>query len=245
MPEKIKLEFVSDIVIYRCANIGDDWQEKYKDNKTVLSLITKLISAETPEDDGIAEAMEELVMEIGDGEEASLFTNGNFTVDGDVLEDEEDEDEEKGYTVDDGELNFYDSYTKGMDSFYESEMKKSKVCVIEEAVNKRHIASLEIDAPFSVEKLKYEDGWIEYDGELFISEVSEGSYIDRHLYVDGKVPGALDYIAEVEDGMLVIGSKYLEMLGVEDGTRYEIKLGRKQIRLIPETDEDEDEYEED
>ena len=61
MSDKIKLEFVSDILFYKCACVGDDWEEKYKDNQTVLDLISKLVSAETPEDDGISEAMEELI----------------------------------------------------------------------------------------------------------------------------------------------------------------------------------------
>ena len=87
MSEKIKLEYVSDIYFYKCASVGDDWEEKYADNETVLSLISKLLSAETPEDDGISEAMEELIMEIGEGEESYLWTYGELTVDGETPED--------------------------------------------------------------------------------------------------------------------------------------------------------------
>jgi len=248
MPEKIKLEFISDIYFYKCAYVGDDWEEKYKDNETVLSLLSKLISAETPEDDGIAEAMEDLIREIGGDEETYLNQNGDFTVDGKALDDidEYDEDDEEIYSVYDGSLylpgNFGDAR-----NVYESQIKKSKVCVLENTQNKKHIANLEIDRPFDAKKLKYKDGWIEYDGKPFESEESMGCAIYRELYVDGDEPGnpSLDYIVEVEHGMILISDEYLGMLGVEDGTRYKIKLGRKQIRLIPETDEDEDEYEND
>lgn len=241
MPEKIKLDFISDILIYKCAYAGGDWEEQYKDNETVLSLISRLVSAETPKDDGIAEAMEELIAEIGGEEERYLNQNGEFSVDGETLEDTEeyDEDEDLIYEICDGNLylpgNLWD-----IRDVYESQVKKSKVCVLETTQNKRHIASLEIDGPFDGKKLKYKNGWIEYDGKPFESEESRGNAIHRDLLIDQKVPGALDYIAEVCDGKLVIGNEYLEMLGVEDGTRYEIKLGRKQIRLIPETDEEED-----
>ena len=33
MPEKIKLTYISDILFYKCAYAGDDWEEQYKDNK--------------------------------------------------------------------------------------------------------------------------------------------------------------------------------------------------------------------
>jgi hypothetical protein len=246
MPEKIKLDFVSDVYFYKCAYVEDDWEEKYKGNETVLSLISKLVSAETPKDDGIAEAMEKLIGEIGGEEETYLTQNGEFSVDGETLGDieEYDDDEDLIYEIYEGSLylpgNLWD-----IRDVYESQVKKSKVCVLETTQNKKHIATLEIDEPFDAKKLKYKDGWIEYDGKPFESEESRGNAIHRDLLIDQKVPGALDYIAEVRDGKLVIGSEYIELLGVEEGTKYEIKLGRKQIRLVPETDEDEDEYEDD
>ena len=117
MSEKIKLEYQSDIFFYKCASVGDDWEEKYADNENVLALISKLLSFES-------------------------------------------------------------------------------------------------------------------DG------MSEGNAIDRILYVDGKNPGSLDYIVRVEDGKIVIPSVYCELLDLSEGQEYEIKLGRKAIRLIPVEDDD-------
>ena len=114
---------------------------------------------------------------------------------------------------------------------YKSQIDDSKVCVIEVTQNKNHIASLEIDAPFDAKKLKYKDGWIEYDGESFESEESQGNAIDRELYVDGKEPMKLDYIATLENIGILIGGEYTDMLGLPEGTRFTIKLGRKSIRL--------------
>lgn len=241
MPEKIKLTFVSDILFYKCAYAGDDWEEQYKDKETVLSLISKLISAETPEDDGIAEAMEEFIMEVGGDEKTLLNIPGEFDIDGETPDDIEElnDDDDLIYEFHEGSL-YLPSEWQSIRDAYESQIKTSKVCVLEETQNKKHIATLEIDEPFDAKKLKYKNGWIEYDGKPFESEESRGNAIDRELYVDGKEPMKLDYIVEVENGMILIGNEYLDLLGVKDGTRYEIKLGRKQIRLIPETDEEED-----
>ena len=232
MSDKIKLEFVSDILFYKCACVGDDWEEKYKDNPTVLSLVSKLVSAETPEDDGISEAMEELIMELGDGERTYLNNNGDFTVDGEVLEDidEYDEDDDELYSVYEGSLYLPGDFRSLRDVYWD-QVKSSKVCVLEETQNKNHIASLEIDAPFDAKKLKYKDGWIEYDGESFESEESQGNAIDRELYVDGKEPMKLDYIATLENIGILIGGEYTDMLGLPEGTRFTIKLGKKAIRL--------------
>ena len=119
--------------------------------------------------------------------------------------------------------------------------KGSKVCIIESVQNKRHIAYLDTNGAFDPAKLKYKNGWIEYDGESFSTDTSEGNTIERTLYVYGEVPGTLSplsYIVEVQDGSLTIGNEYLEMMGIEDGTRYELKLGRRAIRLVPEGSED-------
>ena len=64
VPKKVKLEYKSDILFYRYASVYDGWEEKYKDNQIILSLISKLISAESQNDEGIGEAMEELMNEI-------------------------------------------------------------------------------------------------------------------------------------------------------------------------------------
>lgn len=191
-----------------------------------------------------------MIIEIGGDEKAYLYPDGELTVDGETPEDveEEDEDYETILSIDEGDVDFQGNHDFDTAwGIYESKIKESKVCVLETTQNKKHIATLEIDEPFDAKKLKYKDGWIEYDGKPFESEESTGNAIDRELYVDGEEPGnpSLSYIAEVRDGVLVIGSEYIELLGVEEGTKYEIKLGRKQIRLVPETDEDEDEYEDD
>ena len=241
MSDKIKLEYVSDILFYKCASVYEDWEEKYKDNPTVLSLLSKLASAETPEDEGISEAMEELIMEIGEGEESYLWTCGELTVDGETPEDAEEEDDECDpiYSIEDGEFDFcWNHDLKDAREIYESQIKDSKVCVVETTQNKRHIASLEINAPFDPLKLKYKNGWIEYDGESFESETSEGNAIDRELYVDGSEPMKLDYVAEVEHGMIVIDSLYVEEGGFEEGTKFDIKISRSGIRLVKQEDDE-------
>lgn len=188
--------------------------------------------------------MEELIMEIGEGEEGYLWTAGEITVDGETPEDAEveDEDYETIYSIEDGDFDFHGNqdFQDGCE-LYESQIKCSKVCVIESVQNKRHIAYLDINGTFDPAKLKYNNGWIEYDSESFSTDTSEGNTIERTLYVDGEIPGTLpplSYIVEVQDGSLTIGNEYLEMMGIEDGTRYELKLGRRAIRLVPEGSED-------
>ena len=242
MSEKIRLEYQSDIYLYKCASVGRRLGGKYKDNPSVLSLISKLLS-KSPEDDGVSEAMEELIMKIGEGEESYLYPNGELTVDGETPEDveEEDEDYETIFSIEDGDVDFQSNHD--FDSawgIYESRIESSKVCVIETVQNGRHIASLEINAPFDPLKLKYRNGWIEYDGESFESETSEGNAIERELYVDGEEPGneTLDYIAEVENGMILINSEYVSDAGFEEGTQLEIKIMRNAIKLVRLEDED-------
>lgn len=58
----------------------------------------------------------------------------------------------------------------------------------------------------------------------------------------GKGGRKLSYIATVQgNGNLLIGKAYTAQLGLQPGDEFEIKLGRKQIKLIPlgSTDEDE------
>ena len=44
----------------------------------------------------------------------------------------------------------------------------------------------------------------------------------------------LSYIAKVQgNGNLLVGKAYTAMLGLEPGAEFEIKLGKKAIRLIP------------
>ena len=58
----------------------------------------------------------------------------------------------------------------------------------------------------------------------------------------GKGGRKLSYIAKVQgNGNLLIGKAYTAMLDLQPGDEFEIKLGRKQIRLIPAGGSDEDE----
>jgi hypothetical protein len=59
----------------------------------------------------------------------------------------------------------------------------------------------------------------------------------------GKRGRSLSYVATVQgNGNLLIGKAYTALLDLKPGDEFEIKLGRKQIRLIPAgaTDEDEE-----
>ena len=50
----------------------------------------------------------------------------------------------------------------------------------------------------------------------------------------GKGGRRLSYVATVQfNGNLLVGKAYTAMLGLEPGDEFEIKLGRKQIKLIP------------
>ena len=58
----------------------------------------------------------------------------------------------------------------------------------------------------------------------------------------GKGGRKLSYVATVQgNGNLLIGKAYTAMLDLKPGDEFEIKLGRKQIRLIPVGGSDEDE----
>jgi hypothetical protein len=52
--------------------------------------------------------------------------------------------------------------------------------------------------------------------------------------VRGKAGRKLSYIATVHgNGNLLVGKAYTAMLGLQPGDEFEIKLGRRQIKLIP------------
>ena len=58
----------------------------------------------------------------------------------------------------------------------------------------------------------------------------------------GKAGRKLSYTATVQgNGNLLIGKAYTTMLNLEPGDEFEIKLGRKQIRLVPVGGADEEE----
>jgi len=50
----------------------------------------------------------------------------------------------------------------------------------------------------------------------------------------------LSWTIEVKDQTIVIPKEYIELLELQDGTQYEIKLGRKQIRLARIFDDEKD-----
>ena len=50
----------------------------------------------------------------------------------------------------------------------------------------------------------------------------------------GKGGRSLSYVAKVQfNGNLLVGKAYTALLGLEPGDEFEIKLGRKQIKLVP------------
>jgi hypothetical protein len=50
----------------------------------------------------------------------------------------------------------------------------------------------------------------------------------------GKAGRSLSYVAKVQfNGNLLVGKAYTAQLGLEPGDEFEIKLGRKQIKLVP------------
>jgi hypothetical protein len=59
----------------------------------------------------------------------------------------------------------------------------------------------------------------------------------------GGTPGRkLSYVATVQgNGNLLVGKAYTAMLGLKPGDEFEIKLGRKQVRLVPAGSESGDE----
>ena len=58
----------------------------------------------------------------------------------------------------------------------------------------------------------------------------------------GKGGRKLSYVATVQgNGNLLIGKAYTALLDLKPGDDFEIKLGRKQIRLVPVGGTDEDE----
>lgn len=57
----------------------------------------------------------------------------------------------------------------------------------------------------------------------------------------GKAGRKLTYVATVQgNGNLLVGKAYTAMLDLQPGDEFEIKLGRKQIRLVPVGGTDED-----
>jgi|688.fasta_scaffold84596_3 hypothetical protein len=58
----------------------------------------------------------------------------------------------------------------------------------------------------------------------------------------GKAGRSLSFITKVQfNGNLLVGKAYTAQLGLEPGDEFEIKLGRKQIKLVPLGSSEEDE----
>ncbi|MEB3322968.1 MAG: AbrB family transcriptional regulator [Synechococcaceae cyanobacterium] len=77
-----------------------------------------------------------------------------------------------------------------------------------------------------------------YEALLDAKGVSLGEGTGR----GGKRGRSLSYITKVQfNGNLLVGKAYTAQLGLEPGDEFEIKLGRKQIRLVPVGDSDEEE----
>ena len=78
-----------------------------------------------------------------------------------------------------------------------------------------------------------------YEALLEAKGVSLGDGVGKGK---GKGGRTLSYVATVQgNGNLLVGKAYTALLGLEPGDEFEIKLGRKQIRLIPAGSTDEEE----
>ena len=76
-----------------------------------------------------------------------------------------------------------------------------------------------------------------YEALLEAKGVSLGDGVGK-----GKGGRTLSYVATVQgNGNLLVGKAYTALLGLEPGDEFEIKLGRKQIRLLPAGATDEEE----
>ena len=79
-----------------------------------------------------------------------------------------------------------------------------------------------------------------YEALLEAKGVSLGA--DGGSKVRGKAGRKLSYVATVQfNGNLLVGKAYTAMLDLKPGDEFEIKLGRKQIKLIPSGGADEEE----
>ncbi|MCT0213202.1 AbrB family transcriptional regulator [Synechococcus sp. CS-1326] len=78
-----------------------------------------------------------------------------------------------------------------------------------------------------------------YEALLEAKGVSLG---DGNSKTKGKAGRSLSYVATVQgNGNLLVGKAYTAFLDLQPGDEFEIKLGRKQIRLVPLGGADEEE----
>ncbi|MFM7312074.1 MAG: AbrB family transcriptional regulator [Cyanobium sp.] len=71
---------------------------------------------------------------------------------------------------------------------------------------------------------------------------AKGVSLTQGVARSGKRGRSLSYVATVQgNGNLLVGNAYTAQLGLKPGDVFEIKLGKKQIRLVPAGDTDEEE----
>jgi len=71
---------------------------------------------------------------------------------------------------------------------------------------------------------------------------AKGVSLSQGVARAGKRGRSLSYVATVQgNGNLLVGNAYTAQLGLKPGDVFEIKLGKKQIRLVPAGDTDEEE----
>jgi hypothetical protein len=86
------------------------------------------------------------------------------------------------------------------------------------------------------------DGGERLNFTAFYEALLEAKGVDIGGASVGKGGRKLSYVATVQgNGNLLIGKAYTAMLNLKPGDEFEIKLGRKQIRLVPVGGEDEGE----
>jgi hypothetical protein len=86
------------------------------------------------------------------------------------------------------------------------------------------------------------DGGERLNFTAFYEALLEAKGVDIGGASVGKGGCKLSYIATVQgNGNLLIGKAYTAMLNLKPGDEFDIKLGRKQIRLVPVGGEDETE----
>lgn len=85
------------------------------------------------------------------------------------------------------------------------------------------------------------DGSDRLNFTAFYEALLEAKGVEIGSGVVGKGGRKLSYIATVQgNGNLLIGKAYTALLNLQPGDEFEIKLGRKQIRLVPVGGSDED-----
>ncbi|RNC86600.1 MAG: AbrB family transcriptional regulator [Synechococcus sp. YX04-3] len=84
-----------------------------------------------------------------------------------------------------------------------------------------------------VSKKRYGSDWVNFTSFYEVLLGAKGVEFGGNASV-GVGGRKLSYIATVQgNGNLLIGKAYTAMLGLEPGAEFEIKLGKKAIRLIP------------